>query len=248
MALDSETFSVGNGDPPAVTQPTLPPPAVVASADLQGPAAPTPETLLSRIRRSPKLALVGAVGAIGLAVGYAAVSASHNTVSAATVTAAMLPMHAADLTAHIQRSFNEPAAPAADRPCSTLSGAVPVVLFTAEGNDGSATTNIVRSAIPMAKLDQKLEHSRRIALLKTTSLVEPVASVGVPAPGRYEGELVIVDTSSGASLCRTKVVAWSSSIADEMGISERTLRDDFTDRVQNALAEGGSRLHIELEL
>jgi hypothetical protein len=80
------------------------------------------------------------------------------------------------------------------------------------------------------------------------NITEPHASVGMPTPGRYEGQLVIIDTATGAAVCHTKIVAWSSTIIEQSGLADRAVRDDFSDRVHTAFSEGGRRLRVDLEL
>lgn len=61
-------------------------------------------------------------------------------------------------------------------------------------------------------------------------------------------QLAVIDTATGAQLCHTRIIAWSSSSVVEPGMADRTLREDFVARVHAALSEGASRLHVTLDL
>ena len=90
--------------------------------------------------------------------------------------------------------------------------------------------------------------ARRVAVLRTIASTNPAASHGEPTAGRYEGALIVFDAASRRPLCQTRVLAWSSSTVVQPGISQRALHDDFAGRIHAALAQGASRLRVDLDL
>jgi hypothetical protein len=191
----------------------------------------------------------------GVAIGGYVMVASHDEGKPAAAHAAppVRPNRPADLFARIDQMLTNLPREANDVACTDSEAALPLVAYaSAEARldkrppmAGEAT--LLSGAIPLAEINQRLASAHRIAILRTLELTHPQPSVGIAKAGRYEGQLVVVDTNTGVPLCHTRVVAWSSSIIDQAGLGEHTLREDFNSRVRAALAEGSARLHIELD-
>lgn len=248
MSLDQDppATSPFDQDPPAVAQPTLPPPPV------EPVTAPSSVATIRRRRRTLAAASLGAVAAG--AIGGWVLLGGHDGAGAA-VTAPPPPLaRPVDLFARIDRLVDEIPHASLDDPCPGSGGPVPVVLYASEeARRANAPPRAIESAVfasatRLSELDERLASATRIALVRTLEVIEPRASVGSPTAGRYEGQLVVVDTSNGTALCHTRVVAWSSSQVEQPGIAERALRDDFVARIQSAFSDSGARLHLELDL
>lgn len=249
MSLDSDpTFLTG--DPPAVAQPTIPPPP--NAPDASKPGKPR---FLAAMRR-PRVIGGVLVAIASVAIGLYVLFAHEGDAKTATTTtsAALVTKRPADLLARIDLTMANAPAELLDQPCSAGDDRVPLVLYAdAEARSANAPSSasdlaLFTSAISMSDFESKLSSARRVAIIRTLSTTEPHASVGTPSPGRYEGQLVIVDTTTGAAVCHTKILAWSSSIVEQFGIADRALRDDFSDRVHSAFSEGANRLRVNLEL
>lgn len=244
-AMASHLMSSHDSDPPAVAQPSEPPPPVsLAPVFLSSPPP--------RAKRYVGPALIALAGvAIG---GYALVASRSDAHSAAAHSVEKAGTNRpADLFSRIDGMLLE-LPRESDLACAGIEGSLPVVTYapaaarlekqTALAGEGS----LLSEATPLAEINARLPNATRVALVRSIELTEPHASVGTPTPGRYEGQLVVVDTNTGAPLCHTRVVTWSSSLVEENGISLKMLRDDFTSRVHAAIAEAGARLHVEIEL
>jgi hypothetical protein len=253
MSLDSDPTSL-TGDPPAVAQPTIPPPP---DPEAQGDAAPAGSKPRFRLAR-PRVFGGALVALVGLSIGGYVLLAPHESDAAKTATtttsAAVIAKRPGDLLARIDQTMANTPAELLDQPCSTQDERIPLVLYSnaetrsAKTPSSASDLALFSSAISMSDFESKLSSARRVGIVRTLNTVEPRASVGMPAPGRYEGQLVIVDTATGAAVCHTKILAWSSSIVEQSGIADRALRDDFSDRVHSAFSEGGNRLRVDLEL
>jgi hypothetical protein len=223
-------------DLPALSQPTLPPPNMVSTANLS----------LGRKR----LAL-GAVAVVAVLMGGAYLMLGGHDRRPEAQQASRPPP--ADLEERIERTLASLPAQSIDRPCTSAPGRVPLVLHaSADARRGDAPNALDASlfpqALPLAAIGVRLPTASRLAMVRTLTAEEPRASVGSPQAGRYEGQLVVIDTASGAVLCHSRVLAWSSAWVVEPGISERALRDDFADRVEAALFEAAARLHVDVDL
>jgi len=201
--------------------------------------------LPSSLLRTRKRLLGGAlVGVVAVSAGaYLLLFAAHESDAKTTTSTTITTAAATDLPVRIERTIENLALPL-DQPCAE-SGRLPLILHSSASG---AALQVLSSASPMSELSTKLTGNRRIAVVRTLSLAEPHASIGLPAPGRYEGQLVVIDTANGAALCHTKVLAWSSSIVEHTGIGDRALRDDFNDRIRAAFSDASTRLHVDLEL
>lgn len=247
MSLDQDppASSPFDQDPPAVAQPTLPPPPVEPTT------ATSSEGTIRRRHRTLAAASLAAV--VAAALGGWVLLEGHDGASAAAASPPPL-ARPVDLFARIDRLVDEVPRSSLDDPCPASDGPLPVVLYASEqarrtnAPPGAIESAAFASATRLSELDERLASASRIALVRTIEVVEPRASVGSPTVGRYEGQLVVVDTSNGTALCHARVVAWSSSQVGQPGVAERTLRDDFVARIRSAFSDSGARLHLELDL
>jgi hypothetical protein len=221
---------------PVVSQPTLPPPAA---------RPPAPQ------QRRNRLIAGGAVAAVAIAIGaYALVAGSHHPPVVTQASA----VHPPDLTARIDRAFEQLPSLPVDQPCTGAPVKVPLALYTppeARARNaalGPVEADLFAQVVPLHEIEARLGGVPRVAVLRTVATEEPQASLGSPAPGRYEGQLVVIDASTGAPLCHTRVIAWSSASVVEPGVSEHALRDDFSDRVEVGISEAAARLDVEINL
>jgi hypothetical protein len=221
-------------DPPAVTQPTLPPPRV------EPIKAPLPAQAQNRLKM---------FGIAGVGFALAAVWALHGREHEA-------PAHAAKSLPHVAAEvvFANAASPAAanqaDVPCTELEGAIPTFVYStwAPNDVVAADANFFVGGSTRDEMPGRIADAARVAIVRTVGVTQPQAAGGAPTPGRYEGELTVVDTATGARVCSTRVTTWSSASLVEPGISERVLKDDFAERVRSAVSEAAARLHVTLDL
>jgi hypothetical protein len=234
-------------DLPALTQPTLPPPAVESSSPATSPTQAAP-------RGRTRLVGIGAVGVAVASVGAYAVFASQHGETSALAGTATPARRPADLLARIERTMDSLPPGLLDRACTDSEPRIPVILHSTLLAHGTGSPNrAIESSLFVTTLshdgiDTRLATVPRVAVVRTFEVIEPHASVGSPTPGRYEGQLAILDAANGAPLCHTRVVAWSSSSVATPGIAERALRDDFAERIRTAISEGARRLQLTLEL
>jgi hypothetical protein len=248
MSLDQDppASSPFDQDPPAVAQPTLPPPPVEPTT------ATSSEGTIRRRHRT--LATASLAAGVAAALGGWVLLEGHDGASAAAAASPPPLARPVDLFARIDRLVDEVPRSSLDDPCPASDGPLPVVLYASEqarrtnAPPGAIESAAFASATRLSELDERLASASRIALVRTIEVVEPRASVGSPTVGRYEGQLVVVDTSNGTALCHGRVVAWSSSQVGQPGVAERTLRDDFVARIRSAFSDSGARLHLELDL
>jgi hypothetical protein len=245
MSLDSELPQSLDVDPPAYSQPTLPPPPV---AEVEGPGARP----LWSARWGARVVGGGIAVVAALTVGAYAVL-PHSGASAHAASASPAPL--TTLSAHLDqlaRAF--PEAVAAGKPCSESNERIPLVLLsTIEGLAGGSSAPAAEAALFAGSLTEvtgptMTTQARRVAILRTRDLTPPVASHGDPTPGRYEGDLVVFDASTSLPLCQTVIRTWSSYPVVQPKISTRTLNEDFVARVRGAVAEAAVRLHVALDL
>jgi hypothetical protein len=243
MSLDSELPPSLDADPPAYSQPTLPPPPV---AEVEGGGVRP----LWSARWGARVVGGGLAVVAALTVGAYAVLPHGASAHAASASPP-----ATTLTAHLDqlaRAF--PEAVTADKPCGESNERIPLVLLsTIEGVTGGTSTPAAEAALFAGSLGDvtgptMTTQSRRVAVLRTRDLTSPQASHGDPTAGRYEGDLVVFDASTSLPLCHTVIRTWSSYPVVQPKISARTLQEDFVARVRSAVADGATRLHVALDL
>jgi hypothetical protein len=223
-------------DPPAYSQPTLPPPPVT-SADAPAPGWSA--------RWGSRLVGAGLVALAGLTVGAYALLPHGAPAPAAAGQLTQVPARLGQLIQAFPAELPE-------RACAETDERIPLVLYSAV--DG------LRNGVPAPQAERELVDgeiavtgdsvtmsTRRIAVLRTLDLREPQASIGEPMPGRYEARIVVFDASTNTPLCHTTVKVWSSPLVLLPKISARTLHEDFVNRVRGGIAEGASRLNITLD-
>jgi hypothetical protein len=236
LLADKDSVSL-DFDPPAYSQPTLPPPPVTSSA------AP-----VWSARWGPRFVGAGLVALAGVTAGaYALLPHGATTGEAAAATAPVT------VTARLDQLISAFPDQLPEKVCTASKDRIPLVLYSAvEGlHTGSPPpTSELRmfvGAVPVTDATLVIA-ARRVAVLRTIELREPLASLGEPMPGRYEGAIVVFDASTNTPLCHTVVRTWSSSEVAQPKVSARLLNDDFITRVRGAMGEGATRLKVELDL
>lgn len=234
-------------DPPAFTQPTLPPPPVAPS----GPAAALPKRRIGLALGGVAIAAASALGGYVLHLSHESEAARAAAVATTTLTMAQV----GDVATRFGKMLAAFPAESEESICPDDVGgpAAPVVLYSAAdaaktgSGPSAAESALFVGAVPPDAVD-RLGAARRVAVLRTLDLREPVSSRGAPTGGRYEAQLAVYGPKSEQPLCQTRVLVWSSSTLLEPGMSERSLREDFTTRVLTSVAEAGARMHVDLDL
>jgi hypothetical protein len=158
----------------------------------------------------------------------------HGTAAAADARPAI------PVTANLDAMMKRFPAVTTERACTADAARLPIVLHSSisDGIDGALLPGSARGTVV----------ATRVAILRTVAMSEPQASIGEPDAGHYEGELVVFDAASNVPLCQTHVSAWSSATILQRGVSARMLHDDFTARLETALAEAAGRMNVALDL
>jgi hypothetical protein len=219
-------------DPPAYSQPTLPPPA--------------DELEVGAPRRGVRFLAVGLL-ACAAATGGAYTFLPHVSPAAATASIAAAPR---TTTAQLDKLAAAFPAEGAESACSESAERVPVVLYSAI--DPAASTSklegeLFSGATPVTGPTLTVS-GQRIALLRTSENHGPEASAEEPRPGHYRGTLVVFDAATSKPLCQTVVDAWSTKDLRWANVSPGAMRADYARSVQGEMGEAENRLNVELSL
>ena len=222
-------------DPPAYSQPTLPPPAD------EEPVAPT------RISRwGTRILVAGFVGVAGL-TGAAFALAPHVEPSAA---AASLSIKPTDTRLSVSLPELVAAFPSqvSETPCAEPADHVPVVLYSAVGGTPSKLeSEIFSSALTTSGKTVSIP-GRRIAVVRTFDNHGPETSARELAPGHYAGAIVVFDAATRQPLCQAKIDASSTRDLRWANVSDYGLEQDYVANVRKEVQEMDSRLRVDLDL